>query len=148
MKPPESLETPVEPGEAPPEVKHYPPTPISWRFGILGFIIAVGVVAYLGRNTIGLRGQSLAGIVFFFGIVAAFSANLRAVNWKTIFWGIALQVILAVSVLQVPIVYQAFKGAGVVVHHFIDFSMEGAKFVFGNMADPRPPDAGGTWSKL
>ena len=41
-------------------------------------------------------------------------------------------------VLKVGFVYTAFEGAGVVVHHFIDFSMEGAKFVFGNMADPRP----------
>jgi concentrative nucleoside transporter, CNT family len=148
MKPPESLETPVEPGEAPPPVIYYPPTPLSWRLAILSGIVAIGVAAYLARGSVGLRGQSLAGIFFFFGIVAAFSSNLRAVNWRTIGWGIALQVLLAVAVLRVPIVYQAFEGAGVVVHHFIDFSMEGAKFVFGNMADPRPPEAGGTWSPL
>ena len=52
------------------------------------------------RETIGLRGQSLAGICFFFGIVALFSTNLRAVNWRTIGWGIALQLLLALLVLQ------------------------------------------------
>jgi concentrative nucleoside transporter, CNT family len=148
MKPPESLETPVDPGEAPPEVIHYPPTPMSWRLAILGTIVAVAGIAYLARNVIGLHGQSLAGIVFFFGIVAAFSSNLRAVNWRTIGWGIALQVLLALAILEVGFIYSLFEGAGVVVRHFIDFSMEGAKFVFGNMADPRPPDAGGTWSPL
>jgi CNT family concentrative nucleoside transporter len=148
MKPPESLETPVDPAAVPPPVIFYPPTPLRWRFGILGGILAVATVAYLLRDTIGLRGQSMAGIVFFFGIVAAFSANLRAVNWRTIGWGIALQVILALLVLKVGFVYRGFEGAGVVVRHFIDFSMEGAKFVFGNLADPRPPNAGGTWSSL
>jgi CNT family concentrative nucleoside transporter len=148
MKPPESLETPVEPSEAPPPVVQYPPMPLSWRLAILAGITALGVIAYLTRNLIGVRGQSLAGVVFFFGIVAAFSANLRAVNWRTIGWGIALQALLALAVLKVGFVYKAFEGAGVVVHHFIDFSMEGAKFVFGNMADPRPADAGGTWAPL
>src|SRR5262249_6994353 len=42
----------------------------------------------------------------------------------------------------------AFEGAGAVVNQFIQFSQEGAKFVFGNLYDPRPPEAGGTWSKL
>src|SRR4051812_35338361 len=100
MKPPDSLETPVEPGAAPPPVIHYPPTPITWRLGILAGILAVAAVAYLARDVIGLRGQSVAGIVFFFGIVAAFSSNLRAVNWRTIGWGIALQVLLALLVLK------------------------------------------------
>ena len=37
---------------------------------------------------------------------------------------------------------------GDVVKQFISFSDEGAKFVFGNLSDARPPDAGGTWSVL
>jgi len=148
MKPPESLETPVEPESAPPPEAIYPPTPLAWRLGILVGIFALAGLAFLLRDTIGLKGQAFVGIFFFFGIVAAFSANLRAVNWRTIGWGIALQVILAVLVLKVGFVYQGFQMAGVVVHHFIDFSMEGSKFVFGNLADPRPPAAGGTWSPL
>src|SRR3954453_298620 len=146
MKPPESLEPPVEPETAPPEVIYYPPTPLSWRLAILAGICTVGGIAYGVRDTIGLRGQAVAGLIFFFGIVAAFSSNLRAVNWRTIGWGIALQVLLAIAVLKVPIVYKGFETAGDVVGQFIGFSMEGAKFVFGNLADPRPPDKGGTYS--
>src|SRR4051812_22933808 len=115
MKPPESLETPVEPETAPPEVIYYPPTPITWRLAILAGIAVVGVSAYLLRDHIGLRGQSFAGLLFFFGIVAAFSSNLRAVNWRTIGWGIALQALLAVAVLKVGFVYQGFEKAGDVV---------------------------------
>src|SRR3954447_2367169 len=148
MKPPESLETSVEPETAPPEVIYYPPTPLTWRLGILAGICAVGGIAYAVRDTIGLRGQAVAGIIFFFGIVAAFSSNLRAVNWRTVAWGIALQVLLAIAVLKVPIVYRGFEAAGAVVNQFVGFSMVGAKFVFGNLVDMRPPNAGGTWSPL
>jgi concentrative nucleoside transporter, CNT family len=148
MQKPASLETPVEPAEAPPQVIFHPPTPISWRLGILAGITAVGLAAFFFRDFVGLRGQALAGLVFFFGIVAAFSSNLRAVNWKTIFWGIALQLFLAVCVLWIPFVYHGFEAMGTVVRHFIDFSNAGAKFVFGNMYDARPADQGGTWSVL
>ena len=43
MKPPESLETPVEPTAAPPPVTIYPPTPMSWRLGIAAAILALAI---------------------------------------------------------------------------------------------------------
>jgi concentrative nucleoside transporter, CNT family len=148
MHNPESLETPVEAGEAPPQVVFAPPTPLWWRLAILGAIVAIAEVAYLARNAIGLQGQAVAGIIFFFGIVAAFSSNLRVVNWRTIAWGVALQVGLAILILHVSVVHEGFVQAGKVVHSFVDFSTQGAEFVFGNMADPRKPTEGGTWQRL
>jgi len=65
-----------------------------------------------------------------------FSANLRAVNWRTIGWGIALQIILAVLVLKVPAVHRALEQVKEVVVQFINFSDKGAEFVFGNLARP------------
>ena len=119
-------------------------TPMIWRVAIL---VAIGLIAsgaYVGQQFIGLRGQSAAGIVCFFGIVAASSRNLRAVNWKTIGWGVCLQVVLAVLVLKGKVtwggseysVYQAFEGAGDVVKAFVSFSDQGAEFVFGNASRP------------
>ena len=64
------------------------------------------------------------------------STNLRAVNWRTIGWGLVLQLVLALLVLKVPFVNQAFNAAKVVVIRFIDFSDKGAEFVFGNLARP------------
>ena len=43
------------------------------------------------------------GIVCFIAVVAAFSTNLRAVNWRTVGWGIALQVGLALLILKLEI---------------------------------------------
>src|ERR1019366_790390 len=120
----------------------------SWRLGIGAAILLLGGTAYLLRDLIGLRGQSAVGVFFFFGLVAMFSTNLRAVNWRTIVWGIALQLLLAVLVLKVPAVYWMIERVGEVVKAFIGFSDEGARFVFGNLADARPADKGGTWSRL
>jgi len=113
-----------------------PRTPLSWRLAIVTAILAIGGAAYLLRGAIGPRGQAVAGIFCFFGIVAACSGNLRAVNWRTIGWGVALQVALALLVLKVPFVNEWFNAAKVVVLRFIDFSNAGAEFVFGNLARP------------
>ena len=111
-------------------------TPLTWRLGIAAAVAGLACLAYAMQGTIGTRGQAAAGVFCFFGLVAMFSTNLRAVNWRTIGWGVALQVILAVLVLKVPVVNEALNAAKVVVVKFIDFSDAGAKFVFGNLAQP------------
>jgi len=112
------------------------PTPLSWRFGIALALAAVVGTAYLLGDVWGARFRAGCGVVAFIGLVAMLSANLRRVNWRTIGWGIALQAVLAVLVLKVQPVYEAFKSIGAVVKQFINFSDEGAKFVFGDLADP------------
>src|SRR5262249_7499431 len=115
------------------------PTPLSWRLGIAAAVILVGASAYQLQHVIGLRGQSLAGVFCFFGLVAIFSTNLRAVNWRTIGWGFALQLTLALLVLKGEwtigdkrySVYAGFEHAGEAVKQFINFSDKGAEFVFG-----------------
>lgn len=142
---------PSAPPEPPPPAATeaaLPPTPLSWRLAILAAILALGTAAYLLHPVIGPRGQAFAGIFVFFGIVALFSSNLRAVNWQTIGYGVALQLLLAVLVLKVDAVYQGFEAVGGVIKRFISFSDAGGSFVFGNLADARPPEAGGTWSRL
>lgn len=113
-----------------------PPTPLAWRLGIAAAILVLGLTAYGLRDTIGPRGQACAGAFCFFGLVAMFSTNLRAVNWRTIGWGVALQVILALLVLKVPAVNDGFNAAKAFVVSFISFSDKGAEFVFGNLAKP------------
>jgi CNT family concentrative nucleoside transporter len=99
-------------------------------------VLAIGGAAFALHSSIGLRGQAAAGILCFFGLVAMFSSNLRRVRWRTIGWGIVLQIILAVLVLKVPAVNYAFNKAKIVVVSFINFSDKGAEFVFGNLARP------------
>jgi concentrative nucleoside transporter, CNT family len=121
-----------------------PPMPRTWRVGIGLAILVLALLTYASQDAIGTRGQSLAGVFFFFGLVAMFSSNLRAVNWRTIASGVLLQMGLALLVLHGRVtvggheysVYYAIERAGDVVKTFIDCSDQGAKFVFGNLADP------------
>lgn len=112
------------------------PTPLIWRFGIAACVVALGLTAYGLRDTIGPRGQAFVGVFCFFGLVATFSSNLRAVNWRTIGWGVALQFVLALLVLKVDFVHQGLEKAKIIVVNFINFSDKGAEFVFGNLARP------------
>lgn len=113
-----------------------PPTPLWWRLAIALAVISLGLATFALQTTVGTRGQAFAGIFCFFGLVATFSTNLRAVNWRTIGWGVALQIALAILVLKVPIVNQGFNAAKTIVVSFISFSDQGAEFVFGNLARP------------
>src|SRR5207245_6300093 len=69
-----------------------PPTPWSWRATILLAICAVGGAAYVLQTAVGTRGQAVAGVFCFFGIVALFSTNLRALSWRTAGWGNGIQI--------------------------------------------------------
>jgi CNT family concentrative nucleoside transporter len=124
-------------------------TPLSWRFAIGAAVVALGGAAYIlqGLNRIGPRGQAAVGVLCFLGLVAALSANLRAVNWRTMGWGFALQILLALFVIKGP-GYAFFDAIGFVVKKFLVFTHAGSQFVFGNLADPEamnklfPPSGG------
>jgi CNT family concentrative nucleoside transporter len=113
-------------------------TPVSWRFAIGTAVLALGAAAYIlhWQSLIGPREQAAVGVLCFLGIVAAFSANLRAVNWRTIGLGFALQVLLAILVIKAPPVYAFFDAIGFVVKKFLEFTSAGSQFVFGNLANP------------
>src|SRR5262245_52027822 len=129
-EPPSGVEPP------PSTVPSFSGTPWSWRVTIAVGITLLGVAAYLMRDLIGVRGQAAVGIVFFFGIVAACSAKLQAVNWRTIAFGFGLQFLLAVLVLKTEFFYQGLRVVAIGVERFIEFSDKGARFVFGNLATP------------
>ncbi len=144
-QPPQDGQPPAVPAPTNSQTNHSAgKTPLAWRVAICAVLAAIVGVAYLAKDAIGLRGQSVAGILFFFGIVAMFSANLRQVNWRTIGWGIAIQFILALLVLKAHVtigdteysVYDGIRKASEqIVTPFINCANQGAKFVFGNLAD-------------
>jgi CNT family concentrative nucleoside transporter len=104
------------------------------------WLIAVGVLlvaglAWLIRDSIGVRGQAFFGILCFLGTAAAFSADLKNVNWRTVITGVALQFLLAFLILQVEFVYKLFEAIGAVVSAFLGFADKGSQFVFGPLAE-------------
>ena len=78
-----------------------------------------------------LRG--LLGISFLILTTYFLSNNKKAINWKTATTGLILQLILAVGVLKISWVKMIFEGAGKVFVKILDFTMEGTKFLFGDL---------------
>src|SRR6516225_6264975 len=93
-------QAPVTPKDSSPVA----PTPLAWRLAIFVALAVLLGAAYLLDESLGPRFRACCGVGFFFGLVALFSANLRAVNWRTIAWGVGLQLVLAVLVLRVGVV--------------------------------------------
>ncbi|MEM8846630.1 MAG: nucleoside transporter C-terminal domain-containing protein [Bacteroidota bacterium] len=59
-----------------------------------------------------------------------FSSNKRAINWKTVGIGLALQLFIAIGVLKVPFVKLIFEKIGEVFVSILDFTRAGSKFLF------------------
>jgi CNT family concentrative nucleoside transporter len=77
------------------------------------------------------RFVSLLGLGVFVAIAYGLSVNRRAVRWKPVLWGIALQFIFAVLILKTQVGLNVFQYLGDRVTGFLDFSDAGASFVFG-----------------
>jgi concentrative nucleoside transporter, CNT family len=80
-----------------------------------------------------LRGA--IGIIVLVFIAFLFSKHKKNIDWKLVGIGILLQVIFGFLVIRVPFVQEIFAtiSRGFVI--FLDFSREGAKFVFGELAN-------------
>ncbi len=75
----------------------------------------------------------LLGIVVLLGIAWAFSRNRRAINYKTIGAGLALQIGFAILVLKTPWGRKFFEVMNGVIVKLLSFSDKGAEFVFGSL---------------
>jgi CNT family concentrative nucleoside transporter len=102
----------------------------------VALVLLVGAVAYLLHGTLGYRIQAGAGIICFLCIGAIFSRSLQSVSGKTLLWGIGLQFALALAVIHAEPVQVVFSWIGSGIRALISASDEGAKFVFGPLADP------------
>ena len=58
------------------------------------------------------------------------SKNRRAINWRTVGFGLLAQLALAVGVLKVPFIQAIFEWIGGLFVSILDFTMAGTKFLF------------------
>ena len=102
--------------------------------------VVLPLIGWLLGGFIGYPGQAAAGALCLISIVAAASPDLRLVNWRTVLWGIALQVGLAALILKLEIggrrpLYEFFSAVAGGVKRFLEFTDVGSLFVFGVLAD-------------
>ncbi|MBA4739255.1 MAG: NupC/NupG family nucleoside CNT transporter [Flavobacteriaceae bacterium] len=81
-----------------------------------------------------LRG--VLGIIFLIFTTYLLSNNKKAINWKTAGFGLIIQLVLAIGVLKVSWIKAVFENAGKIFVKILDFTMEGTKFLFGDLVSP------------
>jgi CNT family concentrative nucleoside transporter len=106
------------------------------RLVAIGIAIVAPVLAWLLAGLIGYRGQAAAGAICFIAVVAACSSDLTRVNWRTVLWGLGLQIGLALFILKFEIGgvrpgYALFSALARGISRFLEFTTAGSGFVFG-----------------
>jgi CNT family concentrative nucleoside transporter len=78
---------------------------------------------------------SLLGLIVLIALAWVLSNNRRLFPWRTVLWGVALQFIFALFILKTPLGQGIFSGAQNVVSQLNVFAGDGARMVFGALAD-------------
>lgn len=98
----------------------------------------------LKSSTLGLSSilRGVLGMVSLIGIAYLFSANRKAIRWKTVGIGLGLQFLLALGVLQLVWVQNFFSMIGQLFLNILDYTLAGSQFLLGNLLDLNNPSIG------
>jgi CNT family concentrative nucleoside transporter len=77
--------------------------------------------------------KGILGMISLLVLAYLFSANKKAINWKTVGIGIFAQLVLAVGVLKVGFVKSIFEFVGGLFVKVLDFTRAGSEFLLGGM---------------
>ena len=103
---------------------------------VLGGAAAVAAVCALIAQYGGLpKLQPLVGLIVIMAVAYSLSTNRRAIDRRTVAWGLALQVIFALLVLKTAIGQAVFQRLGAAINRLLDFAFVGSDFVFGAMGN-------------
>jgi len=75
--------------------------------------------------------QALLGVIVLLGVAWALSENRRGVPWRTVAAGLGIQIVLAVSLLRVPVLRDVFLTLNGVMGALTRSLHAGTSFVFG-----------------
>jgi len=78
----------------------------------------------------------MIGILAILALCFLLSSNRRAIEWRVVLWGLGLQVVVAAFVLRTDTGYRLLDRIASGVVWLLHFSSDGAKFIFGPLADP------------
>ena len=97
----------------------------------LGLAIAAALAAQLGLP----KAQPLVGAIVILGIAYACSTDRRAIDTRTVAWGLGLQIVFALIVLKTTIGQRVFTTLGYYITKMLGFAGIGAAFVFGPLGN-------------
>ncbi len=79
--------------------------------------------------------RGVLGMLTLIFIAYLFSANRRAINWRTVGIGLTFQLIIAVGVLKVSFVQKAFEFVGGLFIEVLNFTRAGSQFLFEGLVN-------------
>ena len=79
------------------------------------------------------RFTGILGMITMMGLAYAFSTNRRAIRYKTVAWGLGLQIAFAFLVMRSEYGRLAFEKLGAGANWLLDFAYYGTSFVFGDL---------------
>ena len=100
--------------------------------GALAFAaICAAVVGLGGIPTL----QPLVGLTVIMAFAYAMSTDRRAIDRRTVAWGLSLQLIFALLVLKTTVGQRVFATLGGLINRLLGFASVGSSFVFGPLGD-------------
>ncbi len=108
----------------------------SRDFAVLGAAaLAAAFVALVARFGGVPKLQPLVGLIVILAVAYACSTNRRAIDRRTVAWGLSLQVLFALIVLKTAAGQALFQRLGALINRLLDFAFVGSSFVFGPLGD-------------
>lgn len=77
--------------------------------------------------------RGVIGMLSILIIAFVFSANRKAINWKTVGVGLAAQLILAIGILEISFVQSFFDIISKIFIKILDFTVVGSEFLLGDL---------------
>ena len=85
------------------------------------------------------RWTGILGLLCMLAIAYAFSTNRRAIRWRTVAWGLGLQVVFAFLVMRWSVGEAILDHAGNGVNTLLGYSFAGSQMVFGTLGMQHSP---------
>ncbi|NER09407.1 concentrative nucleoside transporter, CNT family [Muriicola jejuensis] len=86
--------------------------------------------------------RGVLGMLVLLLISYIFSANRKAINWRTTAIGLGIQLSLAIGILKVPAIQWFFNKLGQFFNEILKYTMAGSEFIFGGLLNLDNPNIG------
>ncbi|MCK6617875.1 MAG: NupC/NupG family nucleoside CNT transporter [Cyclobacteriaceae bacterium] len=78
--------------------------------------------------------RGIIGLIIIISLAYLFSAQRKRIDWRLVGAGLILQLLIAILIFKVPFVRVGFEKVGSAFVKFLSFALNGAQFLFGDLA--------------
>ncbi|KAM4675107.1 sodium/nucleoside cotransporter 2-like [Discoglossus pictus] len=105
----------------------------KWMKWVFILLVLAGLITWLAVDTSKRPEQliSFGGVCMFIVFLFIMSKHHRAVSWRAVFWGLGIEFVLGIFIIRTEPGFQAFKFIGEQIQIFLNYTIAGSKFVFG-----------------